>query len=70
MREKSCLTNLISLYNKVTHLFDQEKTVDVGLFLFWQNIQYSLSQYPSGQKAQHTQMDVSIIHKQYDFILL
>ncbi|PKU47404.1 rna-directed dna polymerase from mobile element jockey-like [Limosa lapponica baueri] len=28
--EKSCLTNLISFYNMVTHLVDQGKPVDVG----------------------------------------
>lgn len=71
MREKSCLTNLISIYLKVTHLGDQGKAVDVGFFFFfWQSFQYSLSQYSSWQNAQHTQLNVSIIHKQYDFILL
>lgn len=29
MRERSCLTNLISFYDKVTHLVDKEKLVDV-----------------------------------------
>ena len=29
MREKPCFTNLISFYDKVTHLVGQGKTVDV-----------------------------------------
>jgi len=29
MREKSCLTNLVSFYDRVDHLLDQEKSVDV-----------------------------------------
>ena len=32
MRGKSCLTNLISFYDKVTHLAEQGKPVDVGFF--------------------------------------
>lgn len=64
------LTNLISLSDKVTHLVDQGKTADMGFSLLWQSFLYSLSQYPSGQNSQHTQLDVSIILKQYDFILL
>ena len=31
-RGKSCLTSLISFYDKVTHLVDQGKPVDVGVF--------------------------------------
>lgn len=35
MRGKSCLTNLISFYDKVAHLVDQGKPVDVvGFFYF------------------------------------
>ncbi|KAK4816993.1 hypothetical protein QYF61_025913 [Mycteria americana] len=34
MRGRSCLTNLISFYDKVTHLVDQRKPVDVGLWDF------------------------------------
>ncbi|KAK4831728.1 hypothetical protein QYF61_018858 [Mycteria americana] len=34
MRGKSCLTNLISFYDKVTHLVDQGKTVDVVVLDF------------------------------------
>lgn len=33
VREKSWPTNLISLNDKVTHLADQGKTVDVGSFI-------------------------------------
>ena len=29
MKDKSCLTNLISLYDQVTHLVDEGKPVDV-----------------------------------------
>ncbi|GAB0181327.1 mitochondrial enolase superfamily member 1 [Grus japonensis] len=29
MKDRSCLTNLISFYDKVTHLVDEEKAVDV-----------------------------------------
>jgi len=29
MKEKSCLNNLVSLYDKVTHLADERKAVDV-----------------------------------------
>jgi len=31
-KAKSCLTNLISFYDKVTRLVDEEKAVDVGFF--------------------------------------
>ncbi|KAK4827810.1 hypothetical protein QYF61_021802 [Mycteria americana] len=34
MRGKSCLTNLISFYDKATHLVDQGKPVDAFLFYF------------------------------------
>ena len=30
MRERSCLTNLISFYDKINHLNDQGKLVDVA----------------------------------------
>jgi len=33
-RGTPCVTNLISFYNKVTHLVDQGKPVDVGFFGF------------------------------------
>ena len=29
MKDRSCLTNLISFYDKVTHLVDEGKAVDV-----------------------------------------
>ena len=29
MRGRSCLTNLISFYDKITHLVNEEKAVDV-----------------------------------------
>lgn len=48
-REKSCLTTLISFYDKVTHLTDKGKPADEIFLDFW----YCLSQYPSGQDVQH-----------------
>ena len=53
-RGKSCLTNLISFYGKVSHLVDQGKPVDVGFFYFSKAFDTCLSQYPSGQNVQHT----------------
>ena len=34
MKGKSCLTNLISFYDKVTHLMDEGKAVDVAFLDF------------------------------------
>ena len=34
MKGKSCLTNLISLYDQVTHLVDEEKAVDIVYLYF------------------------------------
>lgn len=31
MKEKSCLTNLIAFYNKVTGLVDEDEAVDIYL---------------------------------------
>lgn len=36
-RRKSCLKNLISVYNKVTHLVDQGNTVVFGFQLSFQH---------------------------------
>jgi len=50
-RGKSCLTTLI-FYDKVTHLVDQGKPVDI-IFSDSSNV-YCFSQFPSGQNVQHT----------------
>lgn len=34
IKGESCLTNLISFYDKATHLVDEEKLVDVPFFYF------------------------------------
>lgn len=50
-RGKSCLTILI-FYDKVTHLVDQGKPIDI-IFSESSNV-YCFSQCPSGQNVQHT----------------
>lgn len=51
MREKSCLTNFLSFYDKVTHLVDGVKAVDFFFFSFLQSFWYFLLLYPSGQSV-------------------
>lgn len=48
MSKKSYLSNLISFCDKVTHLVDQEKPVDVVGLDFSKAFLHCLSQYPSG----------------------
>lgn len=53
MTGKSCLSNLISSHDKVTHLADQEKAVD-DIFLDFIGLFDPVSQDPSRQNVQHT----------------
>lgn len=62
MRGKSCLTNLISFYDKVAHLVDQGKPVDVvGVFYFCKAFD-TVSHSILLDKISSIQLDKSIIH--------
>ncbi|KAK4828010.1 hypothetical protein QYF61_022787 [Mycteria americana] len=68
MREKSCLTNLISFYDKVTHLVDQGKPVDVVVFDFskaFDTVSHSILL----DKMSNIQLDKSVIFWVNDWLM-
>ncbi|KAJ7422637.1 hypothetical protein WISP_37002 [Willisornis vidua] len=58
MRGKSCLSNLISFYDKATHLADQEKLVDV-IFFYVNEVFYTVSPRILLDKMSSTELDNS-----------
>ncbi|KAJ7410300.1 hypothetical protein BTVI_53886 [Pitangus sulphuratus] len=60
MRGKSCLSNLISFYCKVTHLVDQGKPVDI-IFFYFSKAFDSISHRILLDKVSSTQLDKHIM---------
>ncbi|KAJ7423512.1 rna-directed dna polymerase from mobile element jockey-like [Willisornis vidua] len=68
MRSKSCFSQLISVYDKVTHLADQGKPVDV-IFLDFSKAFDVVSPMILLDKMSSTQLDKHITWKLIDFPL-
>jgi len=51
IKGKSCLTNLISFYDKVTRLVDEGKVVDAVFLDFSKAFRYTPSEHPFGQNV-------------------
>ncbi|KAJ7421887.1 RNA-directed DNA polymerase from mobile element jockey-like protein [Willisornis vidua] len=60
VRGKSCLSNLISFYDKATHVVDQEKTLDV-IFLDFTKALNTVSRRILLNKVSSTQLDKHIM---------
>lgn len=60
MKEMSCLSKLISFYDKVTHLTDQRKPVDI-IFFYFSKVFYIVSHRMLLDKISITQLDKHIM---------